>query len=324
MQVIIGTDIDRNQLYPSYPKIDSLYTQTLYNIDPILQNHKWSANVIPLAKSSTSSSPELQQQQTTNNNNNNNNNEQQQQQQLLTKNQFDLEKLARWFIKKFNPVNPLTFVYGLSFFKKGSSKTIDMITLKSSPSGKSFVVNLVQTFRLQPQLDYFKDQEDQRRFESENLPAYTKLFTDLEHDCQTIKNLVPSTSVSIYNPFFDKHTRRTAKIPSPLTVESSFLLNNNNNNNNNLQTPPTTTSSSSSSSNTTNTSQQQSLESESPRTKKQQSNVKHQQQQQPHNNNNSNNGQSSSTNNNIANIDQVLLLGKTYTDFSNYLIQSNI
>ncbi|GAM28600.1 hypothetical protein SAMD00019534_117760 [Acytostelium subglobosum LB1] len=212
MQVIIGTDIDRNQLYPAYPKIDACYTQTLHNIDPILQTLKWSANVIPTIKTSPSpsgSSAAPAAPQTS--------------EQLITKNQFDLEKLARWFLKKFNPVNPLTFVYGMSFYKKGSAKTIDMITLKTSPNGKTFVVNLVQTFRLTPSLDFFKDLDGQKRFEEENLPTYMSQMSELEKDCQTIKNLVPSTSVSIYNPFFDRHYMRTNKCPAPLTVESSFL-----------------------------------------------------------------------------------------------------
>ncbi|EGG15435.1 hypothetical protein DFA_10270 [Cavenderia fasciculata] len=229
MQVIIGTDLDRNQLFPSYPNIDTLYTQTLRNIDPIFSQHKWSSTVIPSIKSNEDNNQN-------NNNNNNNSSSSSLQKTFLNKNQFDLEKLSRWFLKKFNPVHPLTFVYGVSFYKKGVTKTIDMMTLKSSTSGKSYIVNLVHTFRLSPQLDYFKDTEAQKSYEIENLPKYIASFSDLERDCQIIKNLIPSTSVSIYNPFFEKHTHRKSNIPSPLTLESTFFnepVNQNQNNQNN-------------------------------------------------------------------------------------------
>eukprot|EP01133_Synstelium_polycarpum_P012073 gene12073-14125_t len=225
MQVILGTDLDRNQMYPSYPAIDTLYTQTLRNIEPILAPHKWSVTVIPTAKpSATPSATDA----------------------YLTRNSFDLDKLSRWFLKKFNASHPLTFVYGLSFYKRGGAKTIDMLTLKSSPTGKTYIVNMVHTFRLSPHLDYFKDGEVARQFESENLARYTSDFAALEAECTTIKSLVPATSVSIYNPFFDKFARRTLKCLQPLTIESKFLTQ--------PVSASTTTPSSSSSTTTTTTS----------------------------------------------------------------------
>ncbi|KYQ92420.1 hypothetical protein DLAC_06399 [Tieghemostelium lacteum] len=252
IQILIGGDLDRNQLFPSYPKVDSLYTQTLHNIDSVFSQNKWSVTVVP--KVSASTPPPQPTCSTTSVEE-----ESQNAKYLLSKNQFDLEKLSRWFMKKFSASQPLTFVYGASLNRKGVYKTLDLLTLKTLQTGKTYIVNLVNTFKLSPNLDFFKDQEVQKEYENSNLLSYIQNFNELEKDCQNIKILFPGNvnssnlncstgslssstssggsatssgsttattgSVSIYNPFFDKYSKVTLKVPPPLTLESSFLAN---------------------------------------------------------------------------------------------------
>ncbi|KAF2072662.1 hypothetical protein CYY_006022 [Polysphondylium violaceum] len=269
IQVVIGTDLDRNQLFPSYSKVDTSYSSTLRNIDTIFSQNKWSATVIPVIKEEESLSPptsttvptptstanpttptpaspnETPATTTPTPTNTNNSGPK----SLLTKNQFDLEKLSRWFIKKFNSTSPLTFVYGVSLYRKSTQKTMDLLTLKTLSTGKTYIVNLVHTFRLTPSLDFFKNSEMQKNFENEHLSQYLTSFTNLEKDCQAIKTLFPTSSISIYNPFFEKHTRKVLKCSLPLAIESTFFASNhsissslsgNNNSNSNNNTTTTT------------------------------------------------------------------------------------
>ncbi|KAN0019755.1 hypothetical protein ACTFIU_002977 [Dictyostelium citrinum] len=247
IQIVLGTDLDRNQLFPSYSKVDTLYSSTLHNINSTFSQNKWSATVIPLIKESSSSSssssstttttnetasndstisPSVSNDSISNSSGSNTSKFDLYAKQLLSKNQFDLEKLSRWFIKKFNSTSPLTFAYGVSMYRKSNSKTMDLLTLKTLQTGKTYIVNLLHTFRLIPSLDYFKDSDVQKNFENDNLPQYTQKFLDLEKDCQTIKVLFPTSSISIYNPFFDKYIKKTYKFYQPLTLESSFFSSN--------------------------------------------------------------------------------------------------
>lgn len=81
----------------------------------------------------------------------------------------------------------MTFAYGVSMYRKSNSKTMDLLTLKTLQTGKTYIVNLLHTFRLIPSLDYFKDSDVQKNFENDNLPQYTQKFLDLEKDCQVSK-----------------------------------------------------------------------------------------------------------------------------------------
>ncbi|EGC28658.1 hypothetical protein DICPUDRAFT_159885, partial [Dictyostelium purpureum] len=252
IQIVIGTDLDRNQIFPSYPNVDTLYNSTLRNIDTVFSQNKWSATVIPVIKQNEDDPQQSESQQTspapspnssgsnipttlspsTSSNSVSNVAAPSSSKkkfdlyakQLLSKNQFDLEKLSRWFIKKFNSSSPLTFAYGVSMYRKSNTKTMDLLTLKTLQTGKTYIVNLLHTFRLTPSLDYFKDPYIQKSFELSNLPQYTQKFSELEKDCQIIKTLFPTSSISIYNPFFDKYVKKTFKFYSPLTLESSFII----------------------------------------------------------------------------------------------------
>ncbi|EGC31056.1 hypothetical protein DICPUDRAFT_83024 [Dictyostelium purpureum] len=204
IQIVIGTDLDRNQIFPSYPNVDTLYNSTLRNIDTVFSQNKWSATVIPVIKQNEDDPQQSESQQTspapspnssgsniptslspsTSSNSVSNVAAPSSSKkkfdlyakQLLSKNQFDLEKLSRWFIKKFNSSSPLTFAYGVSMYRKSNTKTMDLLTLKTLQTGKTYIVNLLHTFRLTPSLDYFKDPYIQKSFELSNLPQYTQKF----------------------------------------------------------------------------------------------------------------------------------------------------
>lgn len=45
--VLVGSDLDRNHLYPMYPEIDTLHMQTLKQLYSLFKSQKWCCVVLP-------------------------------------------------------------------------------------------------------------------------------------------------------------------------------------------------------------------------------------------------------------------------------------
>jgi len=200
--VVIGSDLDRNHLFPMYPEIDALHMQTLKQLYSLFKSQKWCCVVLPEQAGYESNSSSSQAKD--------NKSKDRSDISMVTTSlsrKLDLVNVASWLSKR----DSLTLVNSLSIWRKGNVKDVDLLTISTSPSGRSHVLHVLHSFTLFP---YFCTNSEISGFDMDKCKL---VFDKLVDDIKELKALT-ANGTCIYNPFLAK-----SRGLNPVVFESHAL-----------------------------------------------------------------------------------------------------